>query len=148
MCLAYFRILIGKAFEQMVFHHRRTVVEYCADIRCCAISAGRQDMPLRGFGFHSPVRGLLLDSIFEYGRIARWFVMDPSRDCRGLANIERRLARDYSSSWWKSRMVLLMTNGVHSQEATKSEVRGGGEDEMRWDEPSNTCPVQYGVYNC
>ena len=71
----------------MVVHRRRTIVECCAGVRSCDMSLDPNDLPLSGLGLHSPVRGLSLDSIFENERLARWFVMRPSRNCRGLAGI-------------------------------------------------------------
>jgi hypothetical protein len=93
---AYLGVFMRKAFKQVVFHDRRAIVECWEDIRRRHTHMVRPDLPLSGFGFHSPANGLLLDSMFEKARLARWFVMMPSRDCTGLANIEKRAAVDSS----------------------------------------------------
>jgi hypothetical protein len=121
--LAYLGILLGQALEQVVFHNRRAIVECWTDIRdgFCARSLGAEDEPWSGFGFQRPANGWLLASIFEYGRLESCLTRRPSRECKGLADMEQQRAV-VDSSFWSHDIVPWQTNDV----ATKSQPQCEG----------------------
>jgi hypothetical protein len=118
---AYLGILIGEAFEQVVFYNRRTIVERWTEVRNIgARSIRAEDVPFSGFGFQRPANGWLLDSIFEYGRLESWSARRLSRGCKGLANMEQRAVVD--SSLWNSNIVPVMTNDAARTSANPQRV--------------------------